>query len=267
MDAAEAVRSKVSGEVAVYNGNGSGAFVISCDHASNFIPSEFGNLGLEAADLVRHIAFDPGALGVAREMSRRLDAPLICGGCSRLVIDCNRPLDAPDLIARTSESTFVPGNASLSAAERNERIERYYNPFHAALGAAVGRTASIASVPGVIAVHSFNPSYKGVSRPWEIAIIHDEDAAWAHGIIDRLRALGGLNVGVNEPYSPKDRVYYTLERHARSRGFPAVMIEIRNDEIADQKSQQRWGGLLAEIVKEAYLSLNERVAGARSAGG
>ena len=118
----------------------------------------------------------------------------------------------------------------------------------------------------MIAVHSFNPVYKGVSRPWEIAIIHDDDDAWAHGIVDRLRSLGGLNVGVNEPYSPKDRVYFTLERHARSRGLPAVMIEIRNDEIADQKSQQRWGGLLAEIVGDAYEELTKGAAGARAAG-
>ena len=139
-------------------------------------------------------------------------------------------------------------------------------PFHAAVDTAVSRKAARGLFPGVIAVHSFNPVYKGVSRPWEIAIIHDDDDAWAHGIVDRLRSLGGLNVGVNEPYSPKDRVYFTLERHARSRGLPAVMIEIRNDEIADQKSQQRWGGLLAEIVGDAYEELNKGAAGARAAG-
>jgi predicted N-formylglutamate amidohydrolase len=115
-------------------------------------------------------------------------------------------------------------------------------------------------------VHSFNPVYKGVSRPWEIAIIHDDDDAWAQCIVDRLRSRGGLNVGVNEPYSPKDRVYYTLERHARSRGLPAVMIEIRNDEIADQKSQQSWGNLLAEIVGDAYKELANGAAGASAAG-
>jgi predicted N-formylglutamate amidohydrolase len=266
MDAAEAVRARAEEPVGVYNGDGSGPFVITCDHASNFVPSEFGGFGLEAADLLRHIAWDPGALGVSEEMSKRLGAPLVCGGVSRLVIDCNRPLDAPDLIAETSETRAIPGNSRLSLAERNGRISQYYEPFHAALDSAVNSKAARGLFPGIIAVHSFNPVYKGVSRPWEIAIIHDDDDAWAHGIVDRLRALGGLNVGVNEPYSPKDRVYYTLERHARPRGLPAVMIEIRNDEIADQKSQQRWGGLLAEIADDAYNELTRRAAGARAAG-
>jgi predicted N-formylglutamate amidohydrolase len=185
---------------------------------------------------------------------------------SRLIIDCNRPLDAIDLIAETSEATSVPGNAGLSALQRNARIRQYYDPFHNEVDAAVSRKAARGQTPGVIAVHSFNPVYKGVSRPWEIGIIHDDDDAWALGIVDRLRALEGLTVGVNEPYSPKDRVYYTLERHARSRGLPAVMIEIRNDEIADQRGQQRWGELLAEIVGETYAEMNKGVAGARAAG-
>jgi predicted N-formylglutamate amidohydrolase len=266
MDAAEAVRAKVDERVVILGGGGSGPFVITCDHASNFVPSEFGGLGLKAADLHRHIAWDPGALGVSREMSKRLGAPLVCGGVSRLVIDCNRSLDASDLIAELSEDTVIPGNAGLSAAQREARIAKHYEPFHAAVDAAVSRKTARGLAPGVIAVHSFNPVYKGVSRPWEIAIIHDDDDAWAQGIVDRLRSFGGLYVGVNEPYSPKDGVYYTLERHARSRGLPAVMIEIRNDETADQKSQQRWGGLLAEIVGDAYKELTKGAAVARTAG-
>jgi predicted N-formylglutamate amidohydrolase len=266
MDAREAVLPDRKASVAVHNRDGKGPFVMTCDHASNVIPSEFGGLGLGAADFLRHIAYDPGAIGVAGEMSVRLAAPLLCGAVSRLIIDCNRPLDAPDLIAEISETTFVPGNAGLTGAERDARISQYYDPFHAEVNAAVDRKTARGLAPGVIAVHSFNPTYKGVSRPWEIGIIHDDDDAWAQGIVDRLRASGGLNVGVNEPYSPKDRVYYTLERHARSRGLPAVMIEIRNDEIADQKSQLRWGGLLAEIVNDAYHDLTKGAAGARAAG-
>jgi predicted N-formylglutamate amidohydrolase len=266
MDAEGAFLADSRPSIAEHNRDGKGQFVIVCDHASNNVPPDFGGLGLEAADLLRHIAYDPGALGVAKEMSRRLDAPLVCGGVSRLVIDCNRPLDASDLIAEISETTAIPGNAGLTQAERDARILQFYDPFHAAVASALSRKTSRGLAPGVIAVHSFNPSYKGVSRPWEIAIIHDDDDAWAQGIVDRLRALGGLAVGVNQPYSPKDRVYHTLERHARSRGLPAVMIEVRNDEIADEKSQQRWGGLLAGIVDDAYREMNKGVADAKAAG-
>jgi predicted N-formylglutamate amidohydrolase len=271
MGVAEAVRSDGFEPVARYNSDGSGSFVITCDHASNFMPAEFGGLGLGAADLLRHIAWDPGALGVSRTMSHLLDAPLIAGGASRLLIDCNRPLSAVDLIAEKSETTTIPGNTGLSPKQRLSRVERFYNPFHEMLDLAISQKTDRGVRPGIIAVHSFNPIYKGVSRPWEIGIIHDDDDEWAFAIVDRLRAKGKMTVGVNEPYSPKDRVYFTLERHARSRGLPAVMIEIRNDEIAETRDQQSWGELLAEIVGDAYKGLAKGdmglgVAGARAAG-
>jgi predicted N-formylglutamate amidohydrolase len=89
-----------------------------------------------------------------------------------------------------------------------------------------------------------------VPRPWHIGIIHDEDRRLATPLIAALRALKIMTVGVNEPYSPADRVYFTLERHARSRGLPCVMIEIRNDEISAAAGQRRWADLLTGIFAD-----------------
>ena len=247
--------------VSVDQREGAGPFLIVCDHASNDMPAEFGGLGLEAADLARHIAWDPGALGVSRRMSKNLDAPLVYSNASRLLIDCNRPLNAPDLIASISESTIIPGNADLSQFKRQERIDRFYTPFHDAIEDTVKPRLFRGQRPGFIAVHSFNPVYRGVQRPWEIGIIHDEDSDWALAMVKRIRAQTNFTVGVNEPYSPKDRVYFTHERHARSRGLPAVMIEVRNDEIANEKQQAYWGDLLSGVAEEAFRELNETGAG------
>ncbi|MGB8819366.1 MAG: N-formylglutamate amidohydrolase [Rhizobiaceae bacterium] len=241
--------------------DGAGPFLIVCDHASNHMPAEFGGLGLEAADLLRHIAWDPGALGVASRMSVRLDAPLVHSLASRLLVDCNRPLDAPDLIAPFSESTPVPGNCNLTSAQRQERIARFYTPFHDLTEETLTPRLFRGQRPGLIAVHSFNPVYRGVDRPWEIGIIHDDDSQWALGMVAYLRKHTGLTVGINEPYSPKDRVFYTLERHARSRSLPAVMIEVRNNEIATEEQQARWGDLLSEAADAAFRELKETGAG------
>ena len=258
------VHGPVQGETAVSvdNRDGAGSYILVCDHASNSMPREFGGLGLEAADLGRHIAFDPGALGVAQSMAANLDAPLVRSNASRLLIDCNRPLDAPDLIAEVSEIYDIPGNKGLTIAQKAERIERFYHPFHSAVEAVVLPRLKAGKHPGFIAVHSFNPIYRGVQRPWEIGIIHDEDSAWALAMVDLIRAETGFTVGVNQPYSPKDRVYFTLERHARSRGLPAVMIEVRNDEIATDKQQAVWGDLLSRAAKTAFKELHETGAGA-----
>src|SRR5258706_7943081 len=102
---------------------GSGRFVFFCDHASNYIPAELNDLGLPAAELARHIAWDIGAAGVTEALSVIFDAPAILCGTSRLVIDCNRQLEHPDLIPAVSDGTVIPGNLHLTEAVRASRIE------------------------------------------------------------------------------------------------------------------------------------------------
>ena len=236
-----------SDTVGVTNPGGSSPFVLTCDHASNFMPAKFGTLGLPAEDLFRHIAWDPGALPVARRMAAALDATLIETRISRLVIDCNRPLDAPDLVPPVSETTIIPGNAGLSDTQRAERIALSWRPFHDTIANIIDDRLARGQETRLVSVHSFTPVYKGKNRPWHIGIIHDDDRRLASPLIAALRRLSGVTVGVNEPYSPADRVYFTLERHARSRGLACAMIEIRNDEISGETGQRKWADLLTGI--------------------
>jgi predicted N-formylglutamate amidohydrolase len=244
----------MSQSVRVTNPRGAGRFVFTCDHASNFLPPEFGTLGLPEAELSRHIAWDPGALPVARLLAETLDATLVETCISRLVLDCNRPLDAPDLIPPVSETTAIPGNAKLSEAEREARVARCWRPFHDAVEAVVEDRLASGREAWLISVHSFTPVYKGVQRPWQIGIIHDDDTRLAAPLIAALQGQGGLTVGVNQPYSPADRVYFTLEAHARPRALPCAMIEIRNDEIATGTEQAKWAGLLAQALAPIRLA-------------
>ena len=256
MVAAQRVEQGPMEAVRVTNRAGRSPFLVICDHASNFVPSGYGTLGLAAADLSRHIAWDPGALPVAAHLAEALDATLVESRISRLMIDCNRPLDAPDLISAISETTIIPGNVGLSAQERESRVALSWRPYHEAIDALVSQRLAQGRATMLVAIHSFNPVYRGVSRPWQIGIIHDDDTRLAAPMISALRSLAGLTVGVNEPYRPADRVYFTLERHARSRGLPCVMVEIRNDEIADEKGQLEWAALLARTIAEAERSPN-----------
>ncbi|MCV0393923.1 MAG: N-formylglutamate amidohydrolase [Rhizobiaceae bacterium] len=255
MATAPAETDAIAETVRLSRRDGTSPYVVVCDHASNFVPPAFASLGLTKTDLLRHIAWDPGALGVARALSDRLDAPLVESRVSRLVVDCNRALDAPDLVAATSEGTPVPGNSGLSAAARQERIDLAHAPFHRALDALIGERLAEGRQVLVVSVHSFTPVYGGVARPWHVGIVHDDEDRLSAPLLAALRDLPDLTVGDNQPYSPADRVYYTLERHARSRGLACVMIEIRNDEIADEAGQRVWGerlaGMLETIAEQA----------------
>lgn len=234
--------------VRITNPAGRGRYLIVCEHASNWLPASLGTLGLPAADLERHIAWDPGALPVAARLAELLDATLVESRVSRLAIDCNRPVDAPDLIAETSETTRIPGNVGLGAAEREARISLSHRPFHDALAGVIEDRLAHGRESWIVTIHSFTPLYKGVSRPWHIGIIHDEDERLAAPLLAGLRGIAGITVGANEPYSPADRVYYTLERHARPRELPCAMVEIRNDKVADAASQDAWAQRLATIL-------------------
>jgi predicted N-formylglutamate amidohydrolase len=237
--------------VRVSNPGGRSQFVILCDHASNHIPTSFGALGLDPVDLQKHIAWDPGALGVSQAMSRELDAPLVESCVSRLIIDCNRPLDAPDLVPSVSEVTTIPGNVDLDEAAKSQRVALSHKPYHAAIeDLAHERARKGMADPLYVAVHSYTPVYRGVTRPWDIGIIHDGDDRVAAPLIAGLQALKRFNVGINEPYSPADRVYYTLERHASAFGLPAVMIEIRNDLITTAQKEMAWGEMLSRLLRE-----------------
>lgn len=231
----------------VENGAGSAAFVVLCDHASNSIPAEYGTLGLSPAQLQTHIAWDPGALGVSRRLAHVIGAPLVHCTVSRLVIDCNRPLDAPDLIASVSETTPIPGNAGLSEDERKRRIAMVHAPYHAAIERLVDDRLQTHRALSLVAVHSFTPVYRGVVRPWEIGVLFDHDRRLADPLIAAFKG-EGLTVGVNEPYSPADRVYYTLTRHAEARGLASIMLEIRNDLVRTEVEEAAWAERIARAL-------------------
>jgi predicted N-formylglutamate amidohydrolase len=234
--------------VRIENPDGAGSFVVICDHASNRIPDEFDDLGLAGEMIGLHIAWDPGALPVARNIARRLDAPLCWPDISRLVIDCNRAPDAPDLCLATSEGREVPGNRALSPAEKSRRLAAVHAPYHDAIGELVALRKAAGLPAALVAIHSFTPVYLGRSRPWQVGVVFDEDRRLADPIIRRLKEDRRLTVGINEPYAPEDGVYYTLRRHAASDMLPSVMIEIRSDEIADKASQGIWAGRLADVL-------------------
>jgi predicted N-formylglutamate amidohydrolase len=250
------------------NADGRGAFVIVCDHASNRFPPEFGFLGLSPEEREAHIAWDPGALGVSQHLSRLLDAPLVYGSVSRLIIDCNRDPGAPDAIVEKSvvSGIAIPGNAALPESERRRRITTVHQPFHRAIDELVEARLNAGRVTALIAVHSFTPVLGGVARPWEIGILFDQNHRLADLLIGGLKA-SGLNVGVNQPYSPADRVYYTLSRHAEARGLDCVMIEIRNDLIRTQSSEAGWAERIAGIISETTTaSLEDHSTALRSDG-
>jgi predicted N-formylglutamate amidohydrolase len=248
-----------SGEPPAYevvNAGGAGSAFLVCDHASNLVPRSLRNLGLEPARLAEHIAWDPGAAEVSRRLSGRLDAPLLLTAYSRLVIDCNRPLDSRESITEQSAGVTVPGNLGLTAGDRALRIDGLFRPYHEAIARLLDRRAGRPSL--LLSIHSFTPELDGQRRPWDVAISYGRDRRLAALMLDVLKADANLVVGDNEPYPVDDAIDYTIPAHGEGRGLPNVLIEIRQDGVATPAGAAAWAMRLAKIyarVEPAALRL------------
>lgn len=229
-----------------------GGLLILCDHASNLVPEGVA-LGVPPGAMETHIALDIGAGPLARALARRLDAPAVLGRWSRLVADCNRPVDHPQFLVTESDGVPVPGNVGLAAAERAAR-EAIHHGFHAAIDSAIERYRPLL----LASVHSFTPALASdpTPRPWPVGILWNRDARGAGLALTRLqrdRRVGGP-VGANEPYSGRI-LNYTMDRHAEARGLPYVGFEVRHDGIADAAGVARWAAILADCVGAVLAAL------------
>ncbi|WP_322096643.1 N-formylglutamate amidohydrolase [Pelagibius sp.] len=245
------------------NPAGQGRVLLVCEHASNTIPPVFADLGLGPDLRESHIAWDPGALPVAKALSAALDARLIAQRVSRLVYDCNRPPQADSAIPEISEIHEIPGNRGLTEAERRARVEQVYEPFRRAVAEALDARQEGDSVPVLVTVHSFTPVYEGRRRAVDVGILCDADSRLAEALLAvTARRTDDLAVRLNEPYGPADGVTHTLVEQALPRGLLNVMIEIRNDLIADAPAQQAMGDWLADCIGQALGELGAPAAGA-----
>lgn len=227
-------------------------WLITCDHASNHVPDwvNGGDLGVDPADMERHIAYDIGAAGVTDALAEVLDAPAILSHFSRLVIDPNRGRDDPTLVMQLYDGSIIPANRAISPAAVVERIDRLYTPYHDRLAAMAARQDD--SV--ICAIHSFTPALRGrAPRPWHVGVLYSHvDERLALPLIARLRQEDDLCIGANAPYNghlPGD----AIDSHALQKGRPNVLIEIRQDLIATPAQQAAWGQRLAPILSEVLL--------------
>lgn len=231
--------------------------VLVCEHASNAFPAAWGTLGLTPDLQQAHIAWDIGALGLARGLAQRMTATLVHAPVSRLIYDLNRAPHQPGAMPARSEVHDVPGNQTLTPQDRAARMDAAYLPFHHGLHRVLMQRLARGITPVVITIHSFTPVYFGANRAVEFGVIHDADPALATAIVAEARARTDLRCALNEPYSVADDVTHTLRLHATPYALPNAMLEVRNDLITTPAQQDSMADMLAPVLVAA---LPKRVA-------
>ncbi|HEY4275419.1 MAG TPA: N-formylglutamate amidohydrolase [Rhizomicrobium sp.] len=221
-----------------------------CDHAANSVPAAYDGLGLTPALFETHIAYDIGAAFVTRALADAYGAAALLGEVSRLVIDLNRGADDPTLVMKLSDGSIIPGNRNADAKEVAARLKQFHAPYHAAIGKEIARIGPPAVL---VSIHSFTPAWKGVARPWEVGVLYGRDGRLARPLMRHLTA-AGFQVGDNEPYTGALEGD-TLDTHGTKTGHANVLIEIRQDFLADRAKAEAFAPRLKPILDAALADM------------
>ncbi|HEX3595794.1 MAG TPA: N-formylglutamate amidohydrolase, partial [Polyangiaceae bacterium] len=161
---------------------------------------------------------------------------------SRLLIDPNRSAEAPDLFRKLAEGRPVVLNQDIGDEERQRRVEMS-EAYHAALDDALA--ADSANL--ILSVHSFTPVYEGSPRAVEVGVLFDEESELAEALhaafVD-----AGIATLLNEPYSGKFGLMYSVERHAKRHGRRPLELEVRQDLACDPAARARIVTLLGATL-------------------
>ena len=223
--------------------------LIIADHASNYIPKEYINLGLPDSFLSNHIAFDIGVKELVLDLSNRLKCKVIQGKYSRLLIDLNRDLNDPTVIPEIVDRKIIPGNIELSKSELRLRVIKIYKQYHNEINQIIKNE----KVKVIFSIHSFNPIFKKKKRFFEFGILSNEDKNLSSIIIDQLK-LQNLNVGDNRPYKG-NLIGDSMHRHGLGNKLPHALIEVRNDLLSNPTKIKRVSRLLHKTIVKSLKKI------------
>lgn len=221
--------------------------LLTCEHGGNAIPRAYAALFRGASKvLASHRGWDPGALQLARLLSRELRRPLLAVTTSRLFVEANRAPTNPRIWSRFTKD--------LPRDERKQILERWWRPHREA----VERAAAVAAARGPVvhvAVHSFTPELDGEVRNAEIGFLYDSKCKreqalcrqWA-AILQRLDP--SLRLRHNYPYrgDSDGLTTWLRKRHPESR-YRGVELEI-NQALVGGPRWRRFQANVAQSLRE-----------------
>lgn len=223
-------------------------WLIICDHASFYIPPEFDNLGISEHDRTDHMAGDIGAWALSRNLASKINAPLVGGVLSRLVVDLNRyPDDTAGSMPPISDGVEIKGNQQLTTTQRQQRLDKWFYPYHNELKNII--SAHNGGQPKLMFVHSFTPKLRTaeVNRPWHLGFISGNNRHLTDRAINYFKGSQWC-IGDNEPYAPINPNSYTLPEHAENNGLDYLVFEVRNDLIANDEGVYQWSAIIEHLI-------------------
>jgi predicted N-formylglutamate amidohydrolase len=220
--------------------------VLVCEHASLRIPEPWQWPASDAWILGTHWSFDIGVADLVRYLCAQNGCGAVLSRFSRLLIDPNRPPNAPTLIRRIAEGRILSMNDSLTEEERTLRMEKLWVPYHSAARQLIQANGNAS----IVGMHSFTRDYEGSSRAMEVGVLFDEDQAFGEWAAEWLQK-AGLRVALNEPYSGRNGLMYSPQFHASENDRHAIELEFRQDLLSSSQWCSEWFPVLGQFIAKA----------------
>lgn len=222
------------------------AVLVTCEHGGNQVPAPYRKLfeGQKRL-LASHRGWDPGTRALARELARKLHAPLIASEITRLLVDLNRSPHNP--------RAFSEITRPLPWTDRLELLERCHQPHWAKVRAELSRLGRGGRPVVHLAVHSFTPVLNGVRRRADLALLYDPArpseralaARWVRGLA---HALPGRIVARNDPYRGNaDGLTTAMRKEHSDRQYLGIEVEVSQRHVGKDGRFPCW-------VAESLLS-------------
>lgn len=244
--------------------------LLLCEHANNKLPDDVEPyLGMDKEFLDSYHGYDLGIPEVARKCAANLGATCVMGVYSRLLIDLNRILEAPDLLHDHDDNIIIPANQNLSEEELQDRLDKYYHPYHEVCRYHVDRLQNIHQTPIIFSFHSFPRHQTSYPEPfpWNFTLHYKKDERVAGIFKEHLAAhYPDVFVGDNEPYNLKELPGCGITIHGERRGLPNLLIEIPNDQMTNDEETTHWANIVTEILKTVPEKIAEEEQLSRKAG-
>jgi predicted N-formylglutamate amidohydrolase len=232
--------------------------LLTCEHAGKRVPAEYRRyFAAEADRLDGHAAYDPGAFAFARQLARRLGAPLHAHHVTRQLVDVNRSIG--------HRSLFSASLATATPEERRRILARHYLPHRQRVERRLARDLAGGRTVVHIGVHSFTPELDGEVRNADIGLLYDPQRRREGAFCRRWQKLlrdtaPAVRVRRNYPYLGAADGLTTHLRRRFGHRYLGIELELNQERLLAREPER---ALLFEAVAStlSHLLRPERRAG------
>lgn len=228
------------------------SILITAEHASYAIPARWKDRFKASPDLLSsHRGWDRGSLPMARALSQAMNAELIPGRWSRLLVDLNRSEKHPRRFSEFSQALSIRERDTLTKTVWRPHWQTYADFVHRAPHRVVH-----------LACHSFTPELDGQVRSTDIGLLHDpgrpDEDAFCKLLQSEIRARAPeLAVHRNRPYrGTSDGIGSWHRRHFGDDRLITLEIEL-NQRFAAGPRAASIREMITEAVRAALTAFGQ----------